>query len=481
MIDYSKWKYDDSSNVLNLLIDHQNPRFSHNKEHLSQNELINEMIDKYKIYDLSKSIASDGYFPDKNLVIVKESGKSFVIEGNRRLSALKCLLNPDIIVGKNKDKFVKLAAQVEKSYIKKVSVIIAPSREAANPIVFKEHTGNTAMPWSRIMQAEFYMRQINNGISIEDLEQEYHRSRSEINKFLKLHYMYNVAKSLHYDKPEIQQKVEDKQKFPASVLERVYDSSTMRDFLGISFDNKGNLKGKKDKESFEKAYKKIITDIVEEDVDTRTLNKEDDVKKYSKKIDKLRPRKSGQFTYNDFVKDEEEPSADESPVKRSKKTTRLTAGIIPTGLPFSLKSSSNLQKYYTELKKLPVKSYPNSSAAMLRIFLDKAIRMYLKKSNVKKIEKKENGIKTSIKLADASLGDIIDYLTLRDVHIIDDSNVKKTLKKFKSSKNSSVSLSALNSVTHNEEFSLTEPEVRNIWPNLEGLFRIVLVEPPVKK
>ena len=481
MIDYSKWKYDDGANVSNLLIDHQNPRFSHNKEHFSQNELINEMINKYKIYDLAKSIANDGYFPDKKLVIVKEKGKSFVIEGNRRLSALKCLLNPDIISGKNKKKFIKLGSQIEKSYINKVSVIIAPSREAANPIVFKEHTGNTAMPWSRIMQAEFYMRQISNGISIEDLEQEYHRSRSEINKFLKLHYMYNVAKSLTFEKPEIQQKVEDKQKFPASVLERVYDSFTMRNFLGISFDSKGNLKGRKDKESFEKAYKKIVTDIVEEVVDTRTLNKEEDFKEYSKRIDKFKPKKSGQFTYNDFVRDEEAPEVDDSPAKQSKKTTRQTAGIIPTGLPFSLKSSSNLQKHYTELRKLPVKSYPNSSAAMLRIFLDKSLRMYLKKQGVRKIGKKEDGVNKNINLADASLGDIIDYLTLRDVNIIDDSNVKRSLKKFKSSKDPSVSLSTLNSVIHNEEFSLTEPEVRHIWPNLEGLFRIILIEPPVKK
>lgn len=481
MIDYSKWKYDDSANVLTLLIDHQNPRFSHNKEHLSQNELINEMINKYKIYDLAKSIANDGYFPDKNLVIVKEKGKSFVIEGNRRLSALKCLLNPDIISEKNKEKFIKLGAQIEKSFINKVSVIIAPSREAANPIVFKEHTGNTAMPWSRIMQAEFYMRQINNGVSIEDLEQEYHRSRSEINKFLKLHYMYNVAKSLTYDKPEIQQKVEDKQKFPASVLERIYDSSTMKDFLGISFDGKGNLKGRKNKESFEKAYKKIITDIVEEIVDTRTLNKEDDVKIYAKSIDKFKPKKSGQFAYSDFIISKEDAEVDGSPSKKPRKTTRQAAGIIPTGLPFSLKSSSNLQKHFTELRKLPVKVYPNSSAAMLRIFLDKSLRMYLKKSGVKKIEKKEKRVNKNIKLADATLGEIIDYLTSRKVNIIDDSNVKKSLKKFKNSRDSSISLSALNSIAHNEEFSLTETEVRHIWPNLEGLFKIILTEPPVKK
>jgi len=43
MLDYSKWKKSDEK-VSNLLLDYQNPRFSHKKEHLSQNELINEMV-----------------------------------------------------------------------------------------------------------------------------------------------------------------------------------------------------------------------------------------------------------------------------------------------------------------------------------------------------------------------------------------------------------------------------------------------------
>jgi len=325
------------------------------------------------------------------------------------------------------------------------------------------------------------MRQISNGISIEDLEQEYHRSRSEINKFLKLHYMYNVAMSLSYEKAEIKQKVEDKQRFPASVLERIYDSSIMKDFLGIAFDNKGNLKGKIDKDEFEKAYKKIITDIVTEQVDTRTLNKEEDFRKYCNKINELKPKKNGHFTYSDFVSDDEVSKVDEAQVQQSKKTTRKTAGIIPTGIPFTLKSSSNLQKHYIELKKLPVKTYPNSTAAMLRIFLDKALRMYLKKLGIKKIEKSVDGVDKSIKLEDVLLGDLIDHLTLSKVNIINDANVKKSLKKFKSSNDPSSSLSALNSVAHNEEFSLTENEVRHIWPSLEGLFRIILVEPLVNK
>lgn len=476
MFDYSKWKKSDEK-VSNLLLDYQNPRFSHKKEHLSQNELINEMVRKYGVYDLAKSIANDGFFPDKSLVAIRENDKLLVIEGNRRLSALKCLLNPAIIAGKEKDKFTKLNALIEKNYINTVIVVIAPSREAANPIIFKEHTGNTAMPWSRIMQAEFYMRQLKNGISIDELEQEYHRPKSEINKFLKLYYMYNIARNISYDSRAIQEKVEDKQDFPASVLERIYDSSVMKDFLGISFDSHGNIKGDKAKEAFTEAYKKIITDIVGKTVDTRTLNKEDDFKKYATKLDDVRPQKRGSFTYDDFEKKEVETDVPETTIKPSKRSVRKSSGIIPAGLPFSLKGASNLHKNYEELRKLPVKTYPNTTAVMLRIFLDKSLRMYLKKCRIQKIPIQEDGTSINKKISDTSLGEMIDYLISRDVGIIDDENVKKTIKKFKSSGDPSISLSGLNAATHNEEFSLTETEVRNIWPNLEGLFKIILTEP----
>ena len=476
MIDYSKWKKSDEK-VSNLLLDYQNPRFSHKKEHLSQNELINEMVRKYDVYDLAKSIANDGYFPDKSLVAVRENDKLLVIEGNRRLSALKCLLNPSIIAGKEKDKFSKLNALIEKSYISTVVVVIAPSREAANPIIFKEHTGNTAKPWSPIMQAEFYMLQINNGISIEELEQEYHRTKSEINKTLKLYYMYNIARNIVYDNKTIQEKVEDKQNFPASVLERIYDSNIMREFLGISFDSHGNVKGEKDRDAFGKVYQRIITDIVNKKEHTRTLNEEKDFKRYAAGLEDLRPQKKGKFTYDDFVQEEikrEEPEPNLTQVKRS---VRKSAGIIPAGLPFALKGASNLHKNYEELRKLPIKIFANTTAVMLRTFLEKSLRMYLKKCNIHRIPIQEDGSIKNKKISDASLGEILDYLISKEVNIIDDDNVKKTVKKFKSSGDPSVSLSGLNAATHNEEFSLTETEVRNIWPNLEGLLKIILTEP----
>jgi len=483
MIDYSKWEKDNHVKISNLHVDYLNPRFSKHDVHLSQNNLINEMVDKYKIYDLSKSITDNGFYPDKTIIAVRENGKNIVLEGNRRISALKCLINPDIVQGKDKEKFLKLHTIVDQKYIETITVVFAPTRDAANPIIFKEHTGSTAMPWSRIMQAEFYIRQISNGMSIDELEHEYHRSKSDINRFLKLYYMYNVALSLNYSDETIQAKVEDKQEFPASVLERIYDAGLMRDFLGITFSADGRLVGEKDLDQFKNAYVRIITDIVEKKEDTRTLNDDKGMKRYIEKLVDCKPKKSGIFCYDDIVQSKENSSIPLSLSKNSKKSIskRTSIGIIPSGLPFTLNGASSLKKNYDELRKLSVRAYPNATAIMLRTFLDKSLRMYLKSQcKINRITVKENKESIEKRLSDCSLGEVIDYIISPKAKVIEDTNIIKTIKKFKNNDKQMAGLQLLNAAVHNEEISFLEEEVRNLWPDLEGLFKIILTEPQDK-
>lgn len=475
MINYSNWK-EKLIKVTKLKLDEKNPRLSHIQQDITQNELINEMIENYRIYDLALSIAEDGFFPDKNLIAVIEKEEYIVVEGNRRLSALKSLLIPDIVEGKLKTKFKRLNAIIEESYIIQIKVIIAPSREAANPIIFKEHTDRTSMPWSRIMQAEFYKRQLENDMSLDELSSKYNKSNSEITSFLKLINMYDIACNLELENEDLKEKIYDKQGFNASVLERIYDSPIMRDFLKFDFDSFGNIKGRTKKGEFITAYTKIIEDIMTGEINTRTLNKTEDFEIYTTKIKKLEPRTSGKFSQKDLIAEQTPPrTLSKSKKSKSKRTVQQSSGIIPNGIPFTLEGSTNLKYFYNELKKLSVKSYPNSVSATLRAFLDKSIRMYLKKKNIFKLTVVDDGVKKQVKIVDLSLGDIIDSITKKNNPVLND-NTKKILRQFKSASDKA-SLNALNSIMHNEEYSLKEDEVRDIWAKLECVFREILTEP----
>ena len=88
MNDYSKWKQT-SKAATTLLLDHRNPRLSPRTSVPTQPELVAELIGHEEIYTLAKSITEKGVYPYDLPIVVEEGGKLVVVEGNRRLCAIK--------------------------------------------------------------------------------------------------------------------------------------------------------------------------------------------------------------------------------------------------------------------------------------------------------------------------------------------------------------------------------------------------------
>jgi hypothetical protein len=141
------------------------------------------------------------------------------------------------------------------------------------------------------------------------------------------------------------------------------------------------------------------------------------------------------------------------------------------GVTYRRTCKNSLSKIYDELRSLPVKTYPNTSAILFRVFVDKASRHFLKRKGVKTISIGEE----TKKLADVTFGEILDFLTEKSNTFIADDNIKKAIKAFKSG-SSFKSLSLLNSIVHNEELSFTETQTRELFPNMEGLLKLLLSE-----
>ena len=85
-------------NVSDLLLDVRNPRRTSRDDQVSQADLLRELHRRFDIDDLIASLATYGYFSEEPLIAVPEyvgqvSDSPFiVVEGNRRLAALKILL-----------------------------------------------------------------------------------------------------------------------------------------------------------------------------------------------------------------------------------------------------------------------------------------------------------------------------------------------------------------------------------------------------
>lgn len=127
--------------VASLLLDQSNPRLRHTVE--SQRDAVNAHLEKRadQLLNLARDIAEHGEInPTELPIIVEEAGDLIVIEGNRRLAALKLLSNPSLAHDAGyKAEFQKIA----KSGIVPTEVTCAKlaSREDAAHWLQLRHTG----------------------------------------------------------------------------------------------------------------------------------------------------------------------------------------------------------------------------------------------------------------------------------------------------------------------------------------------------
>lgn len=104
-----------------LKLDNQNPRIpkSIRDSNPSEEKLIEYMLLDASLIELMLAIGENGYFPGEQLLVVKDTDDKYrVVEGNRRLTAVKLLNNPEL-------------ATVQKSKIKRV---IEETKERPNEI-----------------------------------------------------------------------------------------------------------------------------------------------------------------------------------------------------------------------------------------------------------------------------------------------------------------------------------------------------------
>jgi 5S rRNA maturation endonuclease (ribonuclease M5) len=86
----------DIKDLDSLVFDPENPRLPSSVNGSKEQEVLAYMIDKSKIVELMLSIGEQDYFDGEPLLVIPSTkkGKFIVVEGNRRLAALKLLKDP---------------------------------------------------------------------------------------------------------------------------------------------------------------------------------------------------------------------------------------------------------------------------------------------------------------------------------------------------------------------------------------------------
>ena len=85
--------------TIDLAFDRHNPRLVEFDitSKTTDEEMIQLLWNVMDVHELVLSIAASGFFPYEALLVAEEAGKNIVIEGNRRLAAVRILLEPGIV------------------------------------------------------------------------------------------------------------------------------------------------------------------------------------------------------------------------------------------------------------------------------------------------------------------------------------------------------------------------------------------------
>ena len=140
--------------VQQLRLDPQNPRLPDSLQDASENDLLRAIVENYNAIDIARSIAMHGYFPSEPLIVIGRDDNSYlVVEGNRRLAAIKVLANPALANElDNTDGWVELAERA--TLPDSVPAIIAPDRQSVAPVIGYRHISGIE-PWDPYQKARF--------------------------------------------------------------------------------------------------------------------------------------------------------------------------------------------------------------------------------------------------------------------------------------------------------------------------------------
>lgn len=467
--------------VTSLHLDSKNPRLGRETSSRAPREIIQYLFEHDKALEEAESIARHGYFPNEPLLAIEENGRNVVVEGNRRLAALKALREPGLLEGSQGRQVERLSRQInDPSVFSAIPVIIAPSRRATDQLIAARHIGTRVLPWQAENRASFILDKLAEGYSNDELRDDLGFTLADIQKARQVRAIADMARSL--DLPdEVKAKLDNPRAKIFTTLERVFDSSVGREYLMVEPDPNHGVRGATTKTEFSRVFNRLVTDVALEKQTSRSLNTNDQIKTYFDSWGAERPiKKRGKFVPSDIIKGKSVASAktDQKPIISQVRTKQESKTVLPRDLKIRF-ANTRLSDIRRELIKLKRKVYPNAGAVMLRVFFELTVKDYLKRIGelskiIEKIEKKEGrrlpfGVPTMKQLAPELIRIAKDNLTPSEAIMVEKAVTYNPAAPF--------TISDLHGFVHSEDLP-GEREILQFWIRTEPLIRMMLEQGP---
>lgn len=271
---YINWKAIKLS-PLKIRLDHLNPRVLLTNEECTQENMREYLLDYFEVIDLAKSIILNGGLPPtEKILCIKENDKYIVVEGNRRLTALQLLINPELIPEKHRNFFPIAPKDLKRSLISQ-EIALAPSRDSTEGYITLRHSGDNTKPWSRLAQnRRIILRYENENQTILHIAKTLQLSRANITKGIQFYYFIQyLIEELDWTKDEL--KIIQSPLLQTTKIDRFLPfGNNAKNIMHISFDENHRVKTKVQKEYFDRALKLITRKIfITDEINTRSTLK----------------------------------------------------------------------------------------------------------------------------------------------------------------------------------------------------------------
>lgn len=153
-----------------LYFDYKNPRISEFdiNESTPERDILRILWTVMGVEEIVLSIKASGFFPYEPLFGIRENGKVIVIEGNRRLAAVKAILDPSLVNFSGVNKNALNISDDKKIELESLPVVIVPDRKFAWKFIGFKHI-NGAQKWGSYAKAQ-YISEIHNEYNVPLVE-----------------------------------------------------------------------------------------------------------------------------------------------------------------------------------------------------------------------------------------------------------------------------------------------------------------------
>ena len=169
----------------NLVFDDQNPRMvEFGVAGYNEEQLINLLWREMAVEELVMSILALGFFDHEPLYVMRhKDGKFVVLEGNRRLAAIRSILNPTVVKGERMRKFEgRITPEIKEKLEHRIPVIVLDSRQDAWRLLGFKHVNGPAK-WGSYAKAKYIVDiHRNYNISLEQIGEQIGDTNKTVSK-----------------------------------------------------------------------------------------------------------------------------------------------------------------------------------------------------------------------------------------------------------------------------------------------------------